>query len=47
MVLEAVKQNGEAIKFADKYVANIEEILLEALRNNGNAIKFVNEKRRC
>ena len=41
IILEAVQNNGDAIKFADKYLSNDLFIIKEALRNNGKAIRFL------
>ncbi len=40
--MEAVKNNGESIRFAQKHLLNDENIIIEALKSNGNAIKYVN-----
>ena len=43
LVLEAVRQNGNAIRHASRELWVDREVVLEAVRQNGNTLRFVTE----
>ena len=45
-VLEAVKQNCNAIKYASEELKNDREIVLEAVKQNSRVLKYISEKLR-
>ena len=40
MVLEAVKQNGSALKYASEELKNDKEVVLEAVKQDGFALEY-------
>ena len=44
LVLEAVKRNGSALKYASDTLNADPEVMLEAVRNDGNALEYASEE---
>jgi len=43
IVLEAVKQNGLALQYADESLKRDKEVVIEAVKQNGSALKYVDQ----
>ena len=40
MVVEAVRQNGDALQFASEELTHDRDVLMEAVRQNGRALRL-------
>ena len=41
--MEAVRQDGRALKFASETLRSDKEVVMEAVQQNGNALRFASE----
>ena len=44
VVIEAVRQDGDALQFASEELTHDRDVLMEAVRQNGDALRFASEE---